>query len=178
MPRTSPRTPLPRARSSLWPWQYASDASLLVHTVLPLDASRGHFGVADLGVQGLWVLRAYAPKAPGLLRHARAPLFGRGSMLQMRFCLCTQYCCNTRWKCPSCLLSAPGPNKRVWILCDTSGSACGLWLWAVRSTNLAICTEPPSVHVFQTLIKTCGPQKSNGFFCGPRKSNGIVTCKN
>ena len=47
MPRTSPRTPLPRVRSSLWPWQYAADAFLLVHTVLSLDASRGHFGVAD-----------------------------------------------------------------------------------------------------------------------------------
>ena len=34
MPRTSPQTPLPRARSSLWPWQYATDALLLVHTVL------------------------------------------------------------------------------------------------------------------------------------------------
>ena len=29
-----PRTPPPRARSSLWPWQYATDALLLVHTVL------------------------------------------------------------------------------------------------------------------------------------------------
>ena len=37
-----PRTPLPRARSSLWPWQYAADACLLVHTVLlqhPLEMS-------------------------------------------------------------------------------------------------------------------------------------------
>ena len=47
MPRTSPQTPLPRARSSLWPWQYAADGVLLVCTVLPLDASRGHFGNAD-----------------------------------------------------------------------------------------------------------------------------------
>ena len=47
MPRRSPRTPLPRVRSSLWPWQYAADAFQLVHTVLSLDSSRGHFGVAD-----------------------------------------------------------------------------------------------------------------------------------
>ena len=47
MPRRSPRTPLPRVHSSLWPWQYAADAFLLVHTVLSLDARRGHFGVAD-----------------------------------------------------------------------------------------------------------------------------------
>ena len=51
MPRTSPRTPLPHARSSLWPWQYAADAFLLVHAVLlctlSLDAHTGHFGVAD-----------------------------------------------------------------------------------------------------------------------------------
>ena len=33
---------------------------------------------------------------PGLLYHARAPLFGRGGMLQTRFCLCTQYCHWTR----------------------------------------------------------------------------------
>ena len=35
-------------------------------------------------------------RPPGLLYHARAPLFGRGSMLQTRFCLCTQYCHWTR----------------------------------------------------------------------------------
>ena len=35
-------------------------------------------------------------RPPGLLYHACAPLFGRGSILQTRFCLCTQYCHWTR----------------------------------------------------------------------------------
>ena len=65
-----------------------------------VDSSRGHFGLANLGVQGLYVLLAYASNVPGLLWRERAPLFSRGSALQTRFCLCTQYCCNTRWKCP------------------------------------------------------------------------------
>ena len=60
----------------------------------------GHFGLANLGVQGLYVLLAYASNVPGTLWRERDPLFSRGSALQTRFCLCTQYCCNTRWKCP------------------------------------------------------------------------------
>ena len=65
-----------------------------------VDSSRGHFGLANLGVQGLYVLLAYASDVPGLLWRERAPPFSRCSALQTRFCLCTQYCCNTRWKCP------------------------------------------------------------------------------
>ena len=60
----------------------------------------GHFGLANLGVQGLYVLLAYASDVPGILWRERAPPFSGGSAPQTRFCLGKQYCCNTRWKCP------------------------------------------------------------------------------
>ena len=81
----------------------------------------GHFGLANLGVQGLYVLLAYASDVPGKFWRERAPPFSRGSTLQTRFCLGKQYCCNTRWKCPSRLSNVPGPNTRVWTLRETSG---------------------------------------------------------
>ena len=65
-----------------------------------MDSSRGHFGRANLSVQGLYVLLEYAADVPGILWRERAPPFSRGSTLQTRFCLGKQYCCNTRWKCP------------------------------------------------------------------------------
>ena len=65
-----------------------------------MDSSRGHFGLANLGVQGLYVLLAYASDVPGKFWRERAPPFSGGSAPQTRFCLGKQYCCNTRWKCP------------------------------------------------------------------------------
>ena len=59
----------------------------------------GHFGLANLGVYGLYVLLAYASNVPGLLWRERAPPFSGGSAPQTRFCLGKQYCCNTHWKC-------------------------------------------------------------------------------
>ena len=94
------------------------------HTPPPSGPSRGHFGIADLGVPGLWVLLDYAPKVPRLPWRKRSRPFGRGHALQTRFCLCTQYCCNTRWKCPQHLLSVLCPNTHVWNLRTTYGPAC------------------------------------------------------
>ena len=112
-----------RHRSKRGPQQSHRPAPNLP-TPPPSGPSRGHFGIADLGVPGLWVPLAYAPKVPRLPWRKRSRPFGRGSALQTRFCLCTQYCCNTRWKCPQHLLSVLCPNTHVWNLRTTYGPAC------------------------------------------------------